>query len=94
MQRVAADLGCTKMSLYRYLPGKAELVALMVERALGAPPDCPAGLARGPEGVVRPPLQGFLAHPWSLPATVGPRPLGPTRSAGSRRRWWPWTACR
>ena len=27
MQRVAADLGYTKMSLYRYLPGKAELVA-------------------------------------------------------------------
>ena len=38
MQRVAADLGFTKMSLYRYLPGKAELVALMVERALGEPP--------------------------------------------------------
>ena len=34
MQRVAADLGFTKMSLYRYLPGKAELVALMVERGL------------------------------------------------------------
>jgi AcrR family transcriptional regulator len=39
MQRVAADLGFTKMALYRYLPGKAELVALMVERALGGPPD-------------------------------------------------------
>jgi AcrR family transcriptional regulator len=38
MQRVAADLGFTKMSLYRYLPGKAELVALMVERAIGEPP--------------------------------------------------------
>src|ERR1700712_5698711 len=38
MQRVAADLGYTKMSLYRYLPGKAELVAAMVERALGGPP--------------------------------------------------------
>src|SRR3978361_385874 len=39
MQRVAADLGFTKMSLYRYLPGKAELVAAMVERGLGAPPE-------------------------------------------------------
>ena len=26
------------MSLYRYLPGKAELVALMIERAIGEPP--------------------------------------------------------
>ncbi|MFJ5635786.1 TetR/AcrR family transcriptional regulator [Streptomyces goshikiensis] len=40
MQRVAAELAVTKMALYRYVPGKAELVALMVEAAL---PD-PAGL--------------------------------------------------
>src|SRR3954447_20148804 len=38
MQRVAADLGFTKMSLYRYLPGKNELVAAMIERALQTPP--------------------------------------------------------
>src|SRR3954452_1003238 len=38
MQRVAADLGYTKMSLYRYLPGKNELVAAMIERALQPPP--------------------------------------------------------
>src|SRR3954447_23938791 len=38
MQRVAADLGYTKMSLYRYLPGKAELVAAMLERGIGGPP--------------------------------------------------------
>ncbi|WP_258025459.1 TetR/AcrR family transcriptional regulator, partial [Streptomyces bambusae] len=37
MQRVAGELGVTKMALYRYLPGKAELVALMVEAALGVP---------------------------------------------------------
>src|ERR1700712_4171701 len=38
MQRGAAGPGYTKMWLYRYLPGKAELVAAMVERALGGPP--------------------------------------------------------
>src|SRR3954471_954107 len=38
MQRVAADLGYTKMSLYRYLPGKTEMVAVMLERAIGDPP--------------------------------------------------------
>src|SRR3954466_3073482 len=42
MQRVAADLGYTKMSLYRYLPGKTELVAAMLERGIGAPPDLSA----------------------------------------------------
>jgi AcrR family transcriptional regulator len=39
MQRVAAELGYTKMSLYRYLPGKAELVAAMLERGIGPAPD-------------------------------------------------------
>ncbi|HEU4425304.1 MAG TPA: TetR/AcrR family transcriptional regulator [Pilimelia sp.] len=78
MQRVAADLGFTKMSLYRYLPGKAELVALMVERAIGDPPtlsthDWRAGLTRWARHL----LARFVRHPWALEATVGPRPLGP-----------------
>jgi AcrR family transcriptional regulator len=45
MQRVAADLGYTKMSLYRYLPGKSELVAAMLERAMGEPPKSKAAAA-------------------------------------------------
>jgi AcrR family transcriptional regulator len=78
MQRVAADLGFTKMSLYRYLPGKAELVALMVERGIGEPPvlratDWAAGLKQWAHLL----LAGYLRHPWALAATVGPRPLGP-----------------
>nr|WP_244163695.1 TetR/AcrR family transcriptional regulator [Rhodococcus koreensis] len=39
MQRLAEDLGFTKMSLYRYTPGKAELTALMLDAALGPAPD-------------------------------------------------------
>jgi AcrR family transcriptional regulator len=78
MQRVAADLGYTKMSLYRYLPGKTELVALMVERAMGEPPplagpDWRAALAEW----CRLLLAGFVRHRWTLEATVGARPLGP-----------------
>ena len=78
MQRVAADLGYTKMSLYRYLPGKAELVAVMVERALDEPPVLLAGAWR--ESLTqwtRLLMDGFVRHPWSLAATVGARPLGP-----------------
>ncbi|WP_238010785.1 TetR/AcrR family transcriptional regulator [Dactylosporangium sp. AC04546] len=78
MHRVAADLGVTKMSLYRYVAGKAELVALMVEQAVGAPPPLPAGAWR--EALTtwaRALLARYLAHPWALEATVGPRPVGP-----------------
>ena len=38
MQRVAAELGVTKMALYRYVPGKADLIALMVDAAGDPPP--------------------------------------------------------
>ena len=42
MQHVAERLGCAKMALYRYVPGKTELVALMIDAALGDPPRPPA----------------------------------------------------
>jgi AcrR family transcriptional regulator len=78
MQRVAADLGYTKMSLYRYLPGRAEMVALMVERALAPAPVLPEGDLRIALGDwARALLDGFVRHPWTLSATVGPRLIGP-----------------
>jgi AcrR family transcriptional regulator len=82
MQRVAAQLGVTKMALYRYVPGKAELVALMVDDAIGAypegerpdgPGDWRGRLARWAEET----LAVHLRHPWVLDVTVGPRVIGP-----------------
>ncbi|MFJ7155087.1 TetR/AcrR family transcriptional regulator [Streptomyces sp. NPDC101118] len=78
MQRVAEQLGKTKMSLYRYVPGRAELVAVMVENAIGGPP--PAGGGGWRERLAawaRDLYAAFLRHPWLLDATVGPRLLGP-----------------
>jgi AcrR family transcriptional regulator len=78
MQRVAADLGYTKMSLYRYVPGKAELVALMADLAMGAPPALPDSDWRTRlDGWARALLPGFQRHPWALEATTGPRIVGP-----------------
>ncbi|CAM5718568.1 TetR family transcriptional regulator OS=Streptomyces glaucescens OX=1907 GN=SGLAU_15175 PE=4 SV=1 [Streptomyces glaucescens] len=80
MQRVAAQLGVTKMALYRYVPGKAELVALMVDAAIGP---CPAAkVRRGDwreqlEEWARQLLTVFRQHSWALDATVGPRVMGP-----------------
>ena len=78
MQRVAADLGYTKMSLYRYLPGKAELVAAMIERAIGEPPDLGGQPWR--EGLrtwARALLAACEGHGWTQEATTGSRPIGP-----------------
>jgi AcrR family transcriptional regulator len=40
MARLAGRLRLTTMALYRYLPGKHELMELMSDRAMGRPPDC------------------------------------------------------
>ncbi|MGA5269750.1 TetR/AcrR family transcriptional regulator [Streptomyces lydicamycinicus] len=87
MQRVAAELDFTKMSLYRYVPGKSELVALMIDQAMGEPPSAPSPDTAGRDG--EEPWRGELRawahalaavyhrHPWLLGAAVGPRVMGP-----------------
>jgi AcrR family transcriptional regulator len=87
MQRLAERLGCAKMALYRYVPGKAELEALMLDAALGAAPD-PAAAAPGgdvDEEQWRAQLRAWamtmfermLAHPWAHELAQGVRPVGP-----------------
>jgi AcrR family transcriptional regulator len=78
MQRVAADLGYTKMSLYRYLPGKAELVAAMLERGIGSPPDLSGQTWRvGLTVWATTLLDRYFGHSWALEASTGNRAIGP-----------------
>lgn len=80
MQRVAERLGVTKMALYRYVPGKAELVALMIDVGVGTPTRF-----RARPKAWRPALaawshalfERFYQHPWSFGATLGARVFGP-----------------
>ena len=80
MQRVASELDFTKMSLYRYVAGKSELFATMIEIAVGEPPD----LQRVP-GDWRDRLTAYATrmwaawerHPWLPGVTVGDRMVGP-----------------
>ncbi|MER5863740.1 TetR/AcrR family transcriptional regulator C-terminal domain-containing protein [Kitasatospora sp. NPDC002040] len=79
MQQVAGLLGYTKMSLYRYVPGKAELVTLMVDAAIGQAPELSGTGWREPLADWSRQLAAvFGRHPWLLDATVGPRLIGPT----------------
>lgn len=78
MQRVAGALSFTKMALYRYVPGKAELVALMTDVAIGLPPERKQQPWR--EALRAWALDLYAAfekHPWLLVSTVGRRELGP-----------------
>ena len=80
MQRVAESLDFTKMSLYRHVSGKADLIAVMVEHAVGDPPDL-----RRVRGGWRPRLERWarslsatwVQHPWLPGVTVGDRVMGP-----------------
>jgi AcrR family transcriptional regulator len=82
MQRVAGDLPVTKMALYRYVPGKTELVAVMSDLAIGPPPE-------HDDQPWRPALKAwaldlyaaFAKHPWLLQSTIGRRLLGPNELA-------------
>jgi len=77
MQRVAADLGYTKMSLYRYVPGKTELVAVMIERALKDPPVARGQWRQALTGWAGALLRSYEEHAWALEASTGRRPIGP-----------------
>ncbi|SCF00361.1 transcriptional regulator, TetR family [Micromonospora coriariae] len=79
MQRVAESLDVTKMALYRYVPGKTELVALMIETGIGEPPVLPADAPWRDQldAWARQMYDRFRRHPWAVTATVGVRVLGP-----------------
>jgi AcrR family transcriptional regulator len=85
MNKVAAEFGVSAMALYRYVPGKTELVELMVESVLAAPPDLSAlagDWRAGAREWTRRSWQVYEAHPWLLAATamrrqvMGPNQLG------------------
>ncbi|MGC1209684.1 MAG: TetR/AcrR family transcriptional regulator C-terminal domain-containing protein [Micromonospora sp.] len=87
MQRVAESLDVTKMALYRYVPGRAELVALMLETAMGEPPPPPAGAGWRAQldDWTRQAFDLFRRHPWAHAATVAPRVPGPHELAWLER---------
>ncbi len=84
MSRVAAELGTGPMSLYRYVAGKEELLALMVDTAYGPPPARPspdedwrAGLTRWSRAV----RAAYQRHPWVLQIPIAGLPSLPNEVA-------------
>ncbi len=84
MSRVAAQIGASTMSLYRYVAAKDELLLLMVDAALGFPPRVwePAdgwrpGLARWAVGV----RAAYHRNPWALKIPISGPPFGPNNVA-------------
>ena len=83
LAKVAGTLGATKMSLYRHLGSKAELLDLMADLVAGPPPDLGAVPASDWRGGVRQWAAAYRAifggHPWltELRPTTPPRARTP-----------------
>lgn len=79
MRRLASSLGVGPMALYTYVPGKAELLDLMLDRVYAEMPRTSwpddwrerlAALAHGNRAL-------YDAHPWAAAVSTGRPPLGP-----------------
>lgn len=85
MRRVAAELGVGTMSLYRYVPGKAVLLNLMLDRVSGLG-DCepPQGedWRSVLEAAARGTYQVHLRHRWLLQVNWSRPVFGPNTLAG------------
>ena len=86
MRRVAAELGVGTMSLYRYVPGKAELLDLMLDKVIEPreefdPPES-LGWRRVVEIMARGAWELYLAHPWLVQVDQVRSLLGPNALIG------------
>jgi AcrR family transcriptional regulator len=84
MRRVAERFGVNAMALYTYVPGKAELVDLMLDAVLGeaARPDgTEGGWRAGLELYAREAWALYLRHPWALRVPYSRGFMGPNQAA-------------
>ncbi|MGC4763418.1 TetR/AcrR family transcriptional regulator [Micromonospora sp. DT46] len=80
MRRVAERLGVGTMSLYTYVPGKGELLDVMLDTVYGEtarPDDVPGGWRERLTHVARETWALYLRHPWLLQVATTRPPLGP-----------------
>ena len=83
IRRVAEQLGVSPMSLYTYVPGRAELLDLMIDHVhgeLGTPEDG-LGWRAALTAVAEDQWALFHRHPWLLQVTTSRSALGPNSFA-------------
>ncbi|MET9441581.1 TetR/AcrR family transcriptional regulator [Streptomyces sp. NPDC006610] len=89
MRRIATELGTGAMTLYRYVPGKAELLDLMLDR-VQRPSQDPEALGDGGwraalEALGRATLALYRRHPWLLQVNQSRPVLGPSAIEGTEK---------
>jgi AcrR family transcriptional regulator len=86
MRRVARELRVGTMSLYRYVPGKAELLELMLDAVSDPGKEIARSQGRDWRGMLEVVARGtrdrYLAHPWLLGVNWSRPVVGPNGLAG------------
>jgi AcrR family transcriptional regulator len=79
MRKVANRLGVGAMSLYTYVPGRSELVELMIDRVYSehAIPDADLAWRQRVEQWARETWRIYNTHPWLLDYNMARLPIGP-----------------
>lgn len=80
VRRIAIELGVSAMSIYTYVPSKAELIELMFDRVLGEVVEAPRETAGWREALTGIALERWRLgerHPWMLDLALHRPPLGP-----------------
>ncbi len=82
MASVAQALDVTTMATYRYVPGKEELIDLMIDAAFASPPDCRTGDWRAAlANWARVELATLQARPWMIETVLKRLAIGPNWTA-------------
>lgn len=85
MRRLATELGVGTMSLYRHVPGKSELLDLMIDHVNAMPEGAPPtdlGWREHLEMCARGSYRNYLQHAWLLQVDQSRPLLGPNALAG------------
>ena len=79
IRKVASHLGIGAMSLYTYVPGRSELIELMIDRVYAdhSLPDPALGWRARLEIWTRATWATYAAHPWLLEYNMARLPIGP-----------------
>jgi AcrR family transcriptional regulator len=83
MRRVAEALGVGTMSLYTYVPAKADLLELMLDAVIAdaVPPEDGLGWRAWLERFAHDSLAGYRRHPWLLRVSLSRGLMGPNQTA-------------